>query len=655
MLIQVRLLQYASKTFTYFVPQSLQEHIVPGTLVQVPVLKRIVPAVVAKIETLPIHYNFVIKPIVSIYPFPQDRLYTSFIQKIGQYYQTDPLFFLRRIQQFLSEKEYRQDIIVPEALSLPLQNVSLTDEQLRVYQSIVGNVREQTHQTFLLHGVTGSGKTEIYKRLIEQALQKSRSVIVMLPDVTLALRFEKIFAEYFIGFLVVGFHCASTVKQKRLLWKNLLEQQPIVIIGVHLPVLLPIANLGLIIVDEEHDHGYQEKKHPKLHSRDMAIMKAKMCDIPVVLGSATPSLQSLWNVQKRGWKLLSLHNRFSGNFPTVQLVLLNKKKKRKNFWITDELYEAIEDRLVKGEQTIIFLNRRGYSFFIQCPCGFVFECYQCSVSLTLHYDQSLLCHYCGFKDQIPQKCPTCHVGQDDFVKKGIGTQQVVSILQKLFPKACIERADLDTTSKQKSWAETVELMQEGKIDILVGTQSITKGYHFPSVTLVGVLWADLNLHFPLYNAAETSLQQLIQVAGRAGRQSLQSLVIIQAFDQHAIFNYLDETRYKEFYDHEILKRIEVGYPPYKHIAEIELKGVGKEIVSQEACLLVELLQRCIQEKKLEVQVLGPIQSLVYKVKSVYSHKVYLKSFNRHAMITLFAQMPEKKFTSSVFFTIDPVA
>lgn len=655
MLINVKLLQYASKTFTYAVPQALQDQIMHGQLVQVPLKKQIVPAMVQSIDSSGQTYKFAIKSIVSIYPFPHDLTYGSFLQTIGHYYQTDPLSLLKRIQQFLSEKEHEEHAFVTaQDLSMAHQ-VLLTQEQEAVRQAIVPAIERKKHEVFLLHGVTGSGKTEIYKRLAQVALEQGTSVILMLPEVSLALRFTQLFTTYFSGVSVIGFHSAASVTQKKLLWSALLGAKPVVIVGVHMPVLLPIANLGLIIVDEEHDHGYQEKKHPKLHSRDMAILKASMYKIPVVLGSATPSLQSLYNVKKRCWTKLHMHQRFAGKFPRVQLVSMQENKKRKNFWITDQLFQAIQERLEKREQTIIFLNRRGYSFFVQCPCSFVFVCYQCSVSLTLHGDQTLNCHYCGHKQALVGRCPACNVHADQFLKKGIGTQQVVAILQKLFPSARIERADMDTTIKKRSWANTVAQMQEGEIDILVGTQSITKGYHFPGVTLVGVLWADLNLHFPMYNAAETCLQQLIQVAGRAGRQSDDSLVIIQAFDAHPIFQFLNEIDYQKFYDHEIAKRIEVGYPPYLHIAEIELKGNNQAQVEIEARVVAAALKESALQQKIDVQILGPIQSMVYKVKSVFSQKLYLKSMSRSQMIELFAQLQKDNLQSSIYFTIDPVA
>jgi len=656
--IHVRLLQYASKTFTYQVPDLWQQDISRGVLVQVPLGKRIVPAVVESIARSSDIYDFQLKPIDAIFPFPKDPHYLSFIQKISDYYQTDQLVFLRRVQLFLTEQqehEYAPPKHQEEHQQQFLDAVVFTDEQKTVYEAMVPAVREQKHETFVLHGVTGSGKTEVYKKLTEQALEQGKAVMLLFPEVTLALRFQKLFADSFTTIPVIGFHSASTTKQKRLLWQLLLEQKPVIIIGVHLPVLLPVAHLGLIIVDEEHDHGYQEKKHPKLHTRDMAILKASLHGIPIVLGSATPSIQTLWNVGARGWKLLAMTRRFAGTFPRVRMVSLKKGERRKYGWLHNELYLALQDRLMRGEQTIIFLNRRGYSFFVQCPCSFVFECHQCSVSLTLHQDNFLICHYCGHKEFLPSECPTCKGGRDEFLKQGIGTQQVVAMLQKLFPDARIARADLDTTSKKKSWAHTVEDMYDKKIDILVGTQSITKGYHFPGVTLVGVLWADLNLHFPMYNAAETTLQQLIQVAGRAGRQSNDSLVVVQAFDTHAIFDFIDETKYLKFYEHEIARRADAIYPPCGHIAQIEFKAESQEQILKEGLLVADVCNKIIEKYGYRVQVLGPAASLVHKVKKIYSQELFLKSSSRQQLIQIFKYVRQLPLKSGIYFTIDPVA
>jgi len=653
--INVRLLSYSSKTFTYAVPDQLQQSIAPGVLVQVPLKQSIVPAVVESIASTNSTYQFEIKPIVSIFHVPDDHSYGSFISKVAQYYQIDQLFLQRRLQSFLTEQSSQEIVAMQVLHEVQGSEVIFTQEQQNVLDVITPAVQVAKHEVFVLHGVTGSGKTEVYKKLAQEVLSQDKAVMILFPEVTLALRFQDIFSKFFSDIPVIGFHSASTAKQKKILWQMLLDQRPMIILGVHLPVLLPIPHLGLVIVDEEHDHGYQEKKHPKINSKDMAILKASLKNIPVVLGSATPSLQALWNVEHKGWKFLQMKQRFKGTFPQVKIVSLQKGQKRKYGWIHDELYHAIQDRLLKKEQTIIFLNRRGYSFFVQCSCSFVFSCHQCSVSLTLHQNNFLLCHYCGHKELLPQQCPSCKQYESEFIKKGVGTQQVVAMLEKFFPQARIERADLDTTSKKRSWAHTVEDMYSGNIDILVGTQSITKGYHFPKVTLVGVLWADLNLHFPIYNASENTLQQLIQVSGRAGRQSDESLVIIQAFDQHPIFNFIDEANYLGYYDYEIENRNALRYPPCSHIAEIEFRCENETVLHQEGVLVAELCEKIAQEQRFIVDVLGPVACLVHQVKKVYFQKIILKSSSRHQLMTVFWQIRQIKLQSSLAFTLDPIA
>lgn len=655
MLIHVRLLHFVSKVFTYQVPASLQPDIAVGVLVQVPLRKQIIPAVVEKIMPPLWKSSFDVKDIQAVFPFPQDTLYTKYIESVASYYQIDSLILLRRVQLFLTDQQHEVPILVNNNIQDDGTVLEYTRQQQEVIDQMMPAVIAQHHETFVLHGVTASGKTEVYKKLMQQVLLQGKAVIVLFPEVTLALRFEKIFKSSFSTVDVIGFHSASSAGQKKLLWQLLLDKKPLIIIGVHLPILLPIAHLGLIIVDEEHDHGYQEKKHPKIHTRDMAVLRAWQYKIPIVLGSATPSIQSLWNVQTKGWKLLKMTQRYAGVFPQVRMVSLQKGVKRKFQWLHDELYHAIVDRLQRKEQTIIFLNRRGYSFFVQCPCSFVFECQNCSVSLTLHQDNFLVCHYCGYKQQLPSICPDCNGYSDEFIKHGVGTQQIVSMLSKLFSNANIARADLDTTSKKRSWAQTVEQMNAGEIDILVGTQSITKGYHFPKVTLVGVLWADLNLHFPIYNAAETTLQQLIQVAGRAGRQSSDSLVVIQAFDNHPIFSFINEVDYIKFYEHEVSLRLDAKYPPCSHIAEIEFKSNDAQVVVAISSQVAQQIKNYAQNNNLAVDVLGPVASLVHKIKHVYSYKILLKSASRKQLVDSYRCIVMQDRSVSVSFMMDFVS
>ena len=315
----------------------------------------------------------------------------------------------------------------------------------------------------------------------------------------------------------------------------------------------------------------------------------------------------------------------------------------------------MRQRIKDKQQVILFLNRRGYSFFVQCKaCSFIFECTNCSVSLTLHEQQQLICHYCGFLRNLPPACPSCKVDEKSFLKKGIGTQQLVNVVQKLLPEARIARADMDTSAKKKQWKETMQQFQAGEIDILVGTQTITKGYHFPKVTLVGIIWADLNLHFPRYNATETTLQQLIQVAGRAGRQTEHSLVIVQTMTQHHVFDFLKETSYLRFYQQELAIRQEVGYPPCKRLVEIECKHANEQTVHTESLQLAQTLLNTIEQHELPVQLLGPAKPPIAKIKNAHTRILFLKSDTMHVLYRLFQSADSTLYKSSIFFTPNPL-
>lgn len=656
MFIQVRLLNGFIRPLWYRVPDNWHYSNLNGVIVTVPLRNTIIPAIVQHVSSHAPSAAYEIKEAHGIEPFPADAEYKKFTHQLGQYYQVDPFYFVKRVRSFVATK---QEPTLNQDLSFNHHNaheISLTSEQQTVADFLKPRITDQIFTPTLLHGVTGSGKTEVYKELIMHTIAQQKTVLLCLPEVTLAVAFEHRLRNQLPAHVpVFSFHSAVGPKEKRILWQNLLNKKPMVIIGVHLPVLLPIANLGLIIIDEEHEPGYQEKKHPKINSKEAAILRAQLYQVPILLGSATPSLSSLYNVKHRKWHFFQLKNRFGGSFPKIETVMLSDKKARKNFWISDMLYKAIQDRLHKHEQTIIFLNRRGYSFFVQCKqCSFIFECQTCSVSLTLHNENQLSCHYCGQHKQLPTSCPSCKGSDAEFLKKGIGTQQVVAILQKLFPQARIERADMDTASKKKKWQFTVEAFSKGEIDILVGTQTITKGYDFPGVTLVGILWADLNLHFPIFNAAETTLQQLIQVAGRAGRHTKESLVIVQAMDDHTIFSYLNEIDYLSYYQQELGNRKELGYPPCKRLVEIELKHTNEQEIERDAHNLASTLISLQNRLRSEVTILGPAKPPVYKIKNIYSRKIYLKSSGMNEIVELWQAVDMKQYKSLIFFTPNPV-
>ncbi len=659
MFVQVRLLKGFQEPLIYGVPSHAQEKACVGSFVRVPIRNKTSAAIVEKVFEQKPETSFVIKDLEDVEQFPSDACYQQFVAQLADYYQVDYLFFVKRVRQFLLSAT--DDVVARELLPSemePKKGAVLTQEQEAVFSFLKEYLVHPAFCPTVLHGVTGSGKTEIYKKLMEVAFAQRKTVLLLLPEVSLAVQFMVLLQNQLDPSIpLLSFHSATSQKEKKRLWQMLCAESPCVIIGVHLPILLPIAHLGLIIIDEEHDVGYQEKKHPKINTKEAALMRAKLAGIPILLGSATPSLTSLYNVKEKGWPFFQIKKRFSGNFPQVVLVeLTNKMKKKRSFWISKELEDAIQDRLTKKEQILIFLNRRGYSFFVQCAaCSFIITCANCSVSLTLHEDQQLTCHYCGYTLPMPKQCPGCKADESQLLKKGIGTQQLVSLLQKLFPNARIERADMDVTINKKKWQQTVRAFHDGAIDILVGTQTITKGYHFPRVTLVGVIWADLAIHTPLYNASEVALQQLIQVAGRAGRQHEKSLVIIQTMRENPLFEYLHEVDYLSYYQHESVHRKELRYPPFVRLVELELKHHDESVVDKEAKFLGTVLRKKIADHDLEVAVLGPAKPPVHKIKNFYARKMYLKSESMAHIALLFQTIDKRYFKSSLFFTPHPLS
>lgn len=649
MLIQVQLLRGFSKPLTYKIPSHLPL-IEAGTIVKVPVRTTTATAIVIGPVESSVHHSFTIKEIVSIEMFPQDSQYLPFIRALAHHHATDPVHFIARVRSFIGQKPSDTSILATATSTQIPQTITLTQEQQLVVDHIEQAITKEMYAPILLHGVTGSGKTEVYKRAIEYAYARGTTTLFLLPEVTLATQFERILLQQLPHIPMIAFHSASSPTTKKLLWQSLQEKKPLLIIGVHLPILLPIKNLGCIIIDEEHEVGFQEKKHPKVNTKSAAILRAQRYSIPIILGSATPSITSLYNVKHRGWKLFQLTTRFGGTFPKLEIVNLTDTKERKNFWITHELYTAIKQQLYKKEQTIIFLNRRGVCFFLQCKsCAHTFTCTSCSVSLTLHNDNTLKCHYCAYRMPAPTACPSC--SKTDFLKKGIGTQQIVTILEKLFPTARIGRADLDTTTNKKVWQKTIHDFETHELDILVGTQTITKGFHFPKVTLVGIIWADVNLNFPAYNAQEVILQQLIQVAGRAGRATANGRVIMQVMTNSPLFSYVNEIEYLKFYEQEITKRALVNYPPLIRLAEIELKHKKETVVEQEAFLVAALLM-----KNKKIRVLGPSEPPISKIKKMFSRKMCLKADSFDELATAYhALSKELNLRSEIFFTPNPVS
>jgi len=442
--------------------------------------------------------------------------------------------------------------------------------------------------TFLLHGVTGSGKTEIYLQALAHALEQGQGAIVLVPEISLTPqtveRFKARFSSGKLQTLVAVLHSHLSAGERHDEWHKIRQGRARIVIGARSAIFAPVEPLGLIVVDEEHEHTYKQEEAPRYHARDVAIMRGQMENAVVVLGSATPSLESYYNCKKGKYTLLELPERVDNQkMPHVRVVDMRQAARgEKGVPIfSPQLKEAITQRLERGEQTILFLNRRGYSTALQCPkCGYVAQCPNCSLALTYHRpEQKLRCHICGFMDAVPAACPNVKCKNPAIRYAGLGTQKVEETLAKLFPNARVRRMDADTMKRKDDYRKTLGDFRVGKTDILVGTQMIAKGLHFPNVTLVGIIYADLALHQPDFRAGERTFQLLTQVAGRAGRGDVEGEVFVQAFTPfHPAIQYARRHDFTGFYEQEIEFREQLKYPPVSRVALLTLRGRNEDKV-----------------------------------------------------------------------------
>jgi primosomal protein N' (replication factor Y) len=456
---------------------------------------------------------------------------------------------------------------------------------------------------FLLHGVTGSGKTEIYLQAIAHALEQGKGAIVLVPEISLTPqtveRFKARFSSGPLQTLVAVLHSHLSAGERHDEWHKIRQGRARIVIGARSAIFAPVDPLGIVIVDEEHEHTYKQEEAPRYHARDVAIVRGRMEGAPVVLGSATPSLESYYNCRKGKYTLLELPERVDNQkMPYVRVVDMRQAalKEKGPPIFSPQLKEAMAQRLERAEQTILFLNRRGYSSSLQCPrCGFVAECPNCSISLTYHrIEQKLCCHICGHNAPVPAVCPNEKCRNPAIRYAGLGTQKVEETLGKLFPHARIKRMDSDAMKRKEDYRRILGDFRAGKIDILVGTQMIAKGLHFPNVTLVGIIHADLALHQPDFRAGERTFQLLTQVAGRAGRGDIEGEVFVQAFTPfHPAIQHARRHDFVGFYDQELEFREQLKYPPFSRIALLTIKGRNEDKVKFSADHLKRELERAL--------------------------------------------------------------
>ncbi len=521
---------------------------------------------------------------------------------------------------------------------------SLNEEQQNACDEIILS----ENKAFLLHGVTGSGKTEVYMNIIEHYIKQNKQSIMLVPEISLTTQTIDRFQKRF-GNKIAVFHSRLTKKEKFIQWTKVYNHEVDVVIGARSAIFAPIKNLGVIVIDEEHEDSYISSTSPKYDTIEVAIKMAHIMGGKVILGSATPSLNTYYMTMKDQIKKIDLKKRVNNQMPDVKIIdMSNELDKGNNTIISEELYESIKLSLNKKEQIILFLNKRGYSGFVSCKkCGHVERCDRCDVSMTYHVKGNMLkCHYCGRTKKMLFKCSKC--GSDKIEQFSAGTQQVEKLVKQLFPKAAIERMDFDSMSEKDSYENIYNEFKEGKIDILIGTQMLAKGFDFPNVTTVGVLSADAILNLPFYNSSEKTFQLITQVSGRAGRGSKKGKVFVQTYEpQNFIINAAKNNNYEIFINEELKLRKEFAFPPFINIINICLISKNEELVNKTAYEKYEEIKEAVNDmvKERSLLLYRPIPHSIYKVNDEYRINLFIKVSN-HALHEL------KKILRSVYMDKD---
>ncbi len=528
----------------------------------------------------------------------------------------------------LSTREVCRDVSVRSELK-PYPKPELTSDQEAALNEILKGVHSKRFSPFLIHGVTGSGKTEIYLRAIEEVLAKGQEAIVLVPEISLTPQLLSRFRDRFgenLALLHSGLGRGERYDQWRRVWRGEVK----IAMGARSAIFAPFKNVGIIIVDEEHDPSYKQEEKLKYHARDAAVVRAKQAEATLLLGSATPSLESFHNTEKGKFRLLHLPKRIEGK-PLPKIEVLDVRKE--GDLLSGRLKEALRKNIEDKKQSLLFLNRRGFANFILCPeCGHTFKCPNCSVTLTYHLrDRSLQCHYCDYRIRAPGDCPKCQGHR--LQGMGVGTERLEQEMRSLFPGTQVGRMDRDTTSRRRSHLQILKRLESGSIDILVGTQMIVKGHDFPNVTFVGVVSADTSLHFPDFRSSERTFQLLTQVAGRAGRGEFSGKVVIQTFnpDHYSILRAKDHD-YIGFYKEEIQFRRALEYPPFSRFINFRLVGNSEKKTKGMAEEMGRIGQSLLKKGYGKgVELLGPSTAPFAKMRGKFRWQMMAKGRNYHLL------------------------
>ena len=534
----------------------------------------------------------------------------------------------------------------------------LNATQMAAFEAIRAGLAASTFQTFLLHGVTGSGKTEVYLKAIDATLALGKSALLMVPEIALTPAMAGQFFARF-GDRVAILHSAFSDSERTGQWRKIRSGSGLVVVGTRSCVFAPVQNLGLIVVDEEHDQSYKQEENPRYHGRDVAMVRAQHAGACVVLGSATPSMESRYNAQLGKYRLLELPARVAARpLPRVDLIDMRQEflETRKHATFSRALLEQLQTRLESGEQAIVLLNRRGFSSAVACrACGERVQCVNCAVTLTWHRrDRRLLCHYCNYAEKVPQTCPKCESEHIHFL--GMGSEKVEEELHQQFPTARVARLDRDTVGGKHHYETILQGFREKDFDILVGTQMIAKGHDIPNVTLVGVVSADTGLGLPDFRAAERTFQLITQVAGRAGRGTLPGVVLVQTVNpEHYAVRLAAAQDYGTFYEKELQFRRSMHYPPFTAMANLLVRSEKQE----DALRMAAEMEQHLGPAPEKIRIMGPAEAPVPRLKSEYRYQFLIKSGSRKLLNELLRRAQEfsraqKWGATALVIDVDPI-
>ena len=523
----------------------------------------------------------------------------------------------------------------------------LTSDQSCIVSSVINN----SPDTFLIHGVTGSGKTEVYMEIIDHYLSLGKSSIVLVPEISLTPQMVSRFRARF-GDKIAALHSALSDGEKYDEWRRIVRGEVSIVIGARSAIFAPLTNIGVIIIDEEHSDSYkQSDPNPRYNAKEVAILRSKYHNCSVVFGSATPSLEVMARAKKGVFKYLSLPNRVNGkSLPVVEIIDMNQEMKTSKGHFSTQLINSIDETLKRNEQVILLLNRRGYSNFITCKnCGYTFKCPNCDITLTYHKSSNTLrCHYCGYGEKVYDKCPSC--GEESLNRLGVGTQKVEEELNNIFSSARVLRMDYDTTSRKGKHEEMINSFKNHEYDILLGTQMVAKGLDFSLVTLVGVINADTSLNIPDFRSSENTFSLLSQVAGRSGRSDKSGKVIIQTFNpDHYAISLVKKHDYLSFYEKEMSIRRQLKYPPYFYLCNIRISGKDSSYVFGEAIKIKNSLERNLKN----YIILGPTASTLFRINNIFRYNIVLKYKNSKELYIILEKIIEHyKSNSKIKVDID---